>query len=140
METIPNLGIGAIDAQHMLLVQLLARLSATINAFGPKDQLIRLLREIKKYAEYHFTSEENYMEDITYPRRAEHARHHSEMLAELSLRIGRANSSWRHAGEVEEFLQAWLARHIRVEDQKLVDFALGLKHAGRDDGTGRGAS
>lgn len=124
---IPELGISSIDAQHALLVQLLARLSSTIAGFGPKEQLVRILREIKKYAEYHFTSEENFMEDIAYPRRAEHARHHSEMLAELSVRIGRANTSWRHASDVEEFLQSWLANHINVEDQKLVDFAHSLK-------------
>jgi hemerythrin len=133
MEPIPHLGVPAIDAQHQLLVQLLERLSRVLVEFGPKDRLVRLLREIKKYAEYHFTSEENYMVDLAYPLRAEHARHHSEMLAELSVRIGRANASWRQAAQVEEFLQTWLTHHIGIEDRKLADFVAGVRRGGVND-------
>ena len=119
-----NVGNAYIDAQHELLVALINKLDAAIAAGRTRDQLVRVLHEIKKYAEYHFVSEENHMREIGYPGLAEHARIHSEMLIELSLRIGRVNAEWKAVRDVLDFLVAWLSGHVANEDRKF-----GHRHA-----------
>jgi hemerythrin-like metal-binding protein len=76
------------------------------------------MHEVKKYAEFHFASEENLMHDLRYPGLDEHRKRHSEMLSELSIRIGRANASWRNASHVLEFLTRWLDNHVRHDDRQ----------------------
>lgn len=129
----PSYEIGQpdIDSQHRFFVRLIRRLRVTVEQQSvDKDALVPLLHEIKKYAEFHFASEENYMHGVGYPALAEHALIHSMMLSELSARILKARQSWRYTEPLIEFLEEWLQGHIAHEDKKLAAYVLRLHRSG----------
>ena len=119
-----DLGDPYIDSQHGLLVELINKLEVAIAAGHRRDRLVQVLHEIKKYAEYHFVSEENHMRDIGYPGLIEHSRIHSEMLSELSLRIGRVYAERRASREVLDFLIDWLSGHVVNEYRKFANYQM----------------
>ena len=128
----PSYEIGQphIDAQHRLLMNLINELAEAMRTRITVERLSRLLHEIKKYAEFHFTSEENYMHAISYPRRFQHEKVHSAMLSELSVRIMKARQEWRHVREVHEFLVNWLIHHVAIEDKLIADHARRMEELG----------
>jgi hemerythrin-like metal-binding protein len=114
-----QIGDAGIDAQHRILVDLINRLSRVIDADAvDEERLIRTLLEVRKYAEFHFLSEENFMREIGYPALAEHERLHSQLLSELGVRTVKARQHWRSARDVVAFLIDWLNQHIALEDKK----------------------
>jgi len=118
-----EIGQPEIDAQHRFLIQLIRRLDYVLHHPVQNVDLVLLLREVKKYADFHFASEESYMHAIGYPARAEHGEIHSHMLSELSVRILKARQSWRNAEPLLEFLATWLRTHIAGEDKKIAAYA-----------------
>ena len=80
------------------------------------------MNEVKKYAGFHFVSEENIMIDVDYPHSEHHAMLHRELLTRLKdhsnqFKIGRLD-----APDVFEFLFQWFAIHTSNEDKKLVAY------------------
>ena len=134
-----EIGNDYIDAQHGMLITLIGKLSQAIETNVSADRLRRLLQEIKKYAEFHFLSEENYMRDIAFDELAAHEKSHSYLLSELSLRIARVRSEKGEATAVLEFLWQWLTVHIAQEDRRFVDQARLHEQANTPaDGAGSG--
>jgi hemerythrin-like metal-binding protein len=113
-------GNAYIDAQHHMLVDLINKLSRVLtDDSADRQTLARTLLEIRKYAEFHFVSEENFMRDIRYPGLHEHEKLHSLLLSELGVRTIKATQHWRDARAVLSFLIDWLNVHIAYEDRKL---------------------
>ncbi len=120
----PRLSVGDnyIDTQHAMLFYLIAQLKEAL-ASDEGRTLLRVLDEVKKYATFHFASEENHMAVVDYPYRHEHARIHTRMLVELSDFI-RAVETDRQVGNAAlRFVEDWLNHHVAHEDQKFARYA-----------------
>jgi hemerythrin len=87
-----------------------------------KDKQLRVLSEFAKYAEFHFISEENLMEDFNYPDKAHHATLHQSILVALKNKIHEFNRDIIKATELLEFLFQWFALHTSTEDKNLVGY------------------
>ena len=136
-----EIGNDYIDAQHGMLLTLIGKLSRAIETNVSADRLRRLLQEIKKYAEFHFLSEENFMRDIAFDELTAHEKSHSYLLSELSLRIARVRSDKAEVTAVLEFLWHWLTEHIAQEDMRFADQArLHAQANPTDDGAGGGGA
>lgn len=109
-----EVGIEAIDGQHRHLVELINRLQDALGAGDELEQLIESLRELVRYTEHHFATEERLMDEVgasAERHRTEH-RHLLEGLMRFTVSLDSANVS-----ESSHFLQDWLFRHIDEVDR-----------------------
>lgn len=70
----------------------------------PKTKLIRIIREIAKYADFHFVSEENIMADCNYPDLEQHAALHRRLLNQVQDYTNQFSIDEIEAPKIFEFL------------------------------------
>lgn len=115
-----SVGHERIDFEHRIFLGLIRELSLQVEKGTPAERIRRTLREVYKYADFHFLSEENIMADVDFPQFAEHQHHHQRLLAELrdaSIRCG----DGEYADEIVEFLFQWFALHTTQEDRRIAE-------------------
>jgi hemerythrin len=117
-----ELGHEKIDAEHRIFLGLIVEFENLAIQGMPKDKLIRTLKEICKYAEFHFLSEENVMTDGHYPDQLQHASLHRQLLAEVGDELFQLTAGQTEPRQVFEFLFQWFALHTSTEDRKLVSY------------------
>lgn len=110
-------GNALIDAEHKILVMLFNKLDIALKTNLPNETLSRIVVEVKKFAEFHFISEENLMYETNYSGLEIHVVQHSNLISELNLMISRISSKKALPEELLEFLNDWLVSHIGKEDQ-----------------------
>jgi hemerythrin len=112
-------GNALIDAEHKILVMLFKKLDIALKTKLSGETLSRIVVEVKKFAEFHFISEENLMHETNYPGLRSHVIIHSNLISELNLMISRISNNKVLPEEVLEFLNDWLVSHIGEEDQRV---------------------
>ncbi len=130
-------GIEVVDEQHRRLVELINRLGESlITTDAPDEAALRaMFDELAEYAKYHFTDEEQLMEQsgIASGHQDWHRQRHAQFVEQLSV-MWNTRSAMSNPGEVlHEFLCAWLAHHILGEDQEMAR-QMALVRAGRSSG------
>ncbi len=124
-----KIGNPLIDAEHQMMVMLCKKLDYAIKENAGKPELIRVVLEMKKFAEFHFLSEENLMIEIGYPGYDSHFKIHTALLRELDLVAAGINKHGMvDAQELLDVVWRWLAKHIEHEDMKIADY---LKSIGK---------
>lgn len=110
-----------IDAQHNKLIGLINRL---YNAYLDKkheNEIKGIIREIKEYTVYHFSTEEELFKKHNYAESAAHIEMHQNFIDELNSLIDNyMDSSLVLTMKTMTFLQRWLTNHILKEDKKYV--------------------
>lgn len=117
-----ELGHDRIDSEHRIFLSLICDFQMAMEQGLPKTKLIRIIREIAKYADFHFVSEENIMVDCNYPELEQHAAHHRLLLNQVQDYTNQFSLDEIQAPQVFEFLFNWFALHTTSEDKKLVGF------------------
>ena len=85
---------------------------------------LRLCRkELRKFAEFHFVSEENLMSEIGYPGLQQHAAIHTELLAKLDVTLTKINQHKEFPDDLLYFLNQWVIGHVTHEDVTIANFA-----------------
>jgi hemerythrin len=74
---------------------------------------------LRKYADFHFTSEENMATSCNLPGVSWHHQRHCELLEEFNHHAEELNKSLKTVGEFLGFLTDWFVGHTIYEDQKL---------------------
>jgi|SRR6266542_406538 len=120
-----SVGDGYIDVQHSMLFYLIAKMKEALASDEGHNHLGKILDEVKKYATFHFASEENYMADMDYPDRQEHTRIHTRMLMELAEHIRDVRTDWQFGHAALRFVEGWLNHHVAHEDKRYARFAQG---------------
>jgi hemerythrin len=115
-----ELGHERIDAEHRIFVRLLNEFATRVERGADTGMLARTLNEIRKFAEFHFVSEENIMEELDYPRSDEHHGVHAQLLEAFDGLMRDMASGAIRPQEVQQALVDWFTLHALQEDQKLV--------------------
>jgi hemerythrin-like metal-binding protein len=115
-------GQPLIDAEHRLLLMLFRKLDIGIKTHQSEATLKQVILEVKKFVEFHFTSEENLMRETGYPAFEAHQKLHAELLEELNVLVARVVSRREFPDELLAFLNHWLIDHIAKHDQALARF------------------
>lgn len=115
-----EVGHPRIDAEHRAFVDLIRAVSLEAERGCPKEKALRLLLEVRKYAEFHFVSEENIMLDVGYPDYEEHRDEHAWLLRRLEHETYRYHTDSAPLDELARFMFDWFALHTTTEDKKLV--------------------
>lgn len=121
-----NLGIEEIDFEHRIFVSIIKKIDNVVNSDTDKS-LLRLILELKKYAAFHFQSEENIMVDVNYPEIIEHKNQHERLLSKLQLIILQIEMEHIELNKLPTFLMEWFVDHTIVEDKKFATYLNSLK-------------
>ena len=113
-----NTSIERIDFEHRIFLELVNSFKKALDNKFTKSQLLRILMEIEKYAEFHFISEENLMMRIEYPDFKQHQVLHFELLEQFNL------AKYNELGfeNFYGFIKDWFINHTVIEDIKIKEF------------------
>jgi hemerythrin len=111
-----------IDYEHQMFLELMRNVSLAAEQGEPKEWLVRLLREVRKYADFHFYSEENAMLKMGYPDYATHQQQHSEIVEMLDGRITAYINDQIDIDAVIVFMLDGFALHSTHSDKKLAKY------------------
>jgi len=82
-----------------------------------------ILKELARYTDYHFKTEEKYMEKYKYPDVEAHKKQHRDFVNKVNDFIDKkAKGQVTLTIEVMNFLKDWLAGHILGTDKKMGEF------------------
>lgn len=117
-----DLGVERIDFEHRIFLGLIQAYVEAVKSSAERERLRRMIKEIRKYAEFHFLSEENLMLDVGYPDYHNHHDLHKYLLAQLEdfghdIAVGA-----RSYEQLGDFLFEWFALHTTTVDKHIADF------------------
>ncbi len=112
-------GVEEIDRQHMDFVKLINRLNI-IQEYGDNlEYAMRLMDEVAKYVDYHFTCEQNIMYLTKYPDREEQEKEHKDLLESYRNLMNGIQNKEAVIDDVIKYLEAWFARHTVELDKRI---------------------
>lgn len=124
-----ELGNERIDAEHRIFLDLIKGLSTLAPPHDDPERVARLLRELQRYAEFHFVSEENLMLDVGYPDYEMHRNEHTMLLSTLGTEIRKWSQTPALLDHLVRFLFEWFALHTTQVDKKLARY-IDAQHEG----------
>ena len=113
-----EVGHPRIDAEHKAFFDIIKSIDEDIQRGANKMRILRSLNELALYTEFHFASEENLMEDVSYPALRAHRDIHKAILAEMRDFIHDIRLGIDRIGELVAFLFNWFCSHTVTEDTK----------------------
>ena len=108
-----------VDLQHRYFVDLIKRVGMNFRETDDTAYQEKLIDELRKYAEFHFTSEENIAISCNLPGVSAHHQRHQELLGEFNHLAEDLKQGKKTVDEFLDFLTDWLIGHTVYEDQKL---------------------
>jgi hemerythrin len=117
-----EVGHERIDFEHKIFLNLIRDASLLSQREVSRQRVLRHLNEVKQYAVFHFTSEENIMFDVDYPDIAAHKKEHDRLLALFDSRVREYRLEEIDLDEVVEFLFEWFALHTTQVDTQLAKY------------------
>jgi hemerythrin len=113
-----EIGHETIDFEHKVFFSLIHKLQCIVEHCYDNSDSRRVVEEIQKYAEFHFTSEENLMIDAGYSDIAAHQLIHRTLMSDLREKIQLLDGGADNANEIVTFLFNWLLEHTVNEDMR----------------------
>ena len=117
-----NIGIKEIDSQHEEFVNIINKLCWAEEHSFPIEIGVRLVYELIKYAEFHFTCEENMMFLYKYGRLSSQIEEHKKLLGIMQMKMNEFKNGSIGYDAVSKFAFMWLISHTVEEDKKFGDF------------------
>ncbi len=115
-----EVGVKDIDNQHRKLVDLANELADALKSGHGKEVLGKILTELVRYTQTHFTTEERLMDQHKYPAAADHKQLHKELVktvTDFKGKFDRGDASL--TDDLMNFLRDWLTKHIMNIDKAL---------------------
>jgi hemerythrin len=123
-----ELGIPAMDRQHLTLVEAINELHDAMLAGRDRETVQKTIHQLINYTTVHFESEEQLLTAKGYPTFADHRMQHHAFLARvLEFHNQYMDGRVVLSAEILQFLKDWLATHILVEDRS---YAVWMKERG----------
>lgn len=123
-----KIGIPPVDFQHKYFLQLIHQFHSVCSNNNLQDKMLgRMLRELLKYVEFHFQSEENLMMLYNYPQIEKHHEQHLDLADRLCSMLNHSEFNQQQATEIIDYLVSWFIEHTIIEDKEFGKFAKKLK-------------
>ncbi len=118
-----SVGVKAFDDHHIVLFDIINKLSDAMSKGLAGEQVISIVRELVDYTSWHFKAEEDVFEKYNYPGKDEHTKIHNKMLKTAGQLLTDAESGKKILStELMEFLQDWILDHIMGVDKEYSTF------------------
>jgi hemerythrin len=116
-----------IDLQHQQIVRVINDVYNLVKNGSSKEEIGKLLANLKRYTETHFDYEEKLMHLISYPDSVKHEALHKTMAEKTAgmCKVQQSSVNGIMPDEVLEFLRDWWVNHIRNLDVQYVPFLQG---------------
>jgi len=109
-----------VDLQHRYFLDLINRIRKNFKEANDVAYKEKLIIELKKYADFHFTSEENIATSHNLPEViSSHHQRHLELLEEFNHHAEDLANGLKTIDQFLGFLTDWFVGHTIYEDQKL---------------------
>jgi hemerythrin len=113
--------VAEIDLQHKKLFEIINRLNDQIQQSSNKEIITTIIKELEDYADYHFSTEEKYIEEFHCSDTDVHLAAHREYTSRIQKYADQYNTSQSlDLKEILRFLVAWWIGHITQMDHKYV--------------------
>jgi hemerythrin len=114
--------INSIDLQHKKLIDLINSFYENLDKNSNKEKILTLIRALKDYTLFHFSSEEKYMKLAGYPDFEKHRIEHQKFVATVQ----DFEDRYEHGKlllsiEITGFIKEWITKHIKGVDRKYSD-------------------
>ncbi len=117
-----EVGHERIDFEHKIFLNLIREASRLPQREISQDRVLMHLNEVKQYAVFHFTSEENIMFDVNYPDIQPPKNEHEMLLALFDDKVHQYRQQEIGLEQVVEFLFEWFALHTTQVDTRLAKY------------------
>ncbi len=108
-----------LDKHHRNLFAILNKMYDSCLPAASMECAAKVIEELIKYTDYHFSAEEKYMAGKGYREIEEHRRQHRYFLNKLhELRNCEHKDDYEYKKEVLVLLGNWMLKHVTVEDKK----------------------
>ena len=122
-----SVGIKSIDIQHQRFFEIINEIYDLVRkVYFTKEDLLKVIEELKKYAEIHLSYEEKYFKEFNYPDAGTHIGAHNilrqkvkEYLSDIAAPGSKPEIL---AADIAEFTKNWLSEHILDQDHKYIQF------------------
>jgi len=115
-----NIGIEEIDSQHKELFKILIQLK---QSFSKDEDALKAFKFLVDYTGDHFSKEEEFMQQISYPDYANHKKIHGELINQVvGILKGIRNGNKFEPSFLVQFLTDWVLTHIGDEDKRIGDY------------------
>lgn len=120
------LGIKDIDEQHRKLVDLIEHTQELVidskDGIDCYDEIVAVLKELSSYTIYHFTFEEDLMEEVDYEKIIAHKMEHKIFVKKISnfMSDDLEEDQPDKIEQLTHFLIDWLVKHILDTDSQYV--------------------
>jgi hemerythrin len=122
-STTYELGIPAMDRQHVILVDAINNLHDAMLGGQDREAVQRTIHALVSYTKVHFESEEQLLAAKGFPSFDEHRmEHHAFVKRVLDFHNQYMDGRVVLSAEVMQFLKEWLAGHILVEDRRYANW------------------
>ncbi|HBF89251.1 MAG TPA: hypothetical protein DDX39_11480 [Bacteroidales bacterium] len=115
-------GIGKIDNQHKNFLEIITTIQKVEKENSDVKKVMRTINELVKYAQYHFLSEENFMEEINYPEFQLHKQLHYKLIELLNIEKNNLELNQISLSHFLDFAVNWFKNHTVNEDKKIAEF------------------
>lgn len=105
------------DEHHKYLFILLQVLECVLDKTESTSTVKMVLDELHDYCDYHFTAEENLMQQARYSELAAHRDAHQAFVARIEQFKHTQATSPRESAAIVKFLQKWIVDHIQRMDK-----------------------
>ena len=125
-DEILSVGIDVVDDQHQELFrigrELVYVLENTSAGLDQYDDIIKLLKELHTYANYHFSEEEKLMEAADFIGLPAHRFQHKIFVKKIEeIELGELDEDQKnHALDLLDFLANWITNHIMKVDREYI--------------------
>lgn len=117
-----EIGNYEIDSEHQIFLKIVTKINREFEDNLEIEYKLLLLNELYKYADFHFTSEENSMIFYKYPDYKSHKKVHETLLTDLSEQIGFFNFKHIDKNKLIDFLFNWFIHHTTSLDLKFGEY------------------
>jgi hemerythrin len=121
-----ELGMEKIDAEHKKLFDIANKgYELLVNDFyvDKYDRIMEIIIELKDYAQFHFTAEEEYLASIGYKKLFSHKIEHDSFIQKVSnVNLNDVDSNQdKYVQDLLDFIVMWIKEHIMEKDREYVN-------------------
>jgi hemerythrin len=122
-----SVNIRSIDTQHQKFFEIINQIYFLLRqpSLAKKD-LLKVIDELQKYAEFHLSYEEKCFKDFNYPDAKTHLAAHNtfrKQVKEFSGSLKKSNTDINVLAEtIADFTKNWLSQHILDFDHHYISF------------------
>ena len=117
-----SVNVSLIDEQHKKVFEIINKAVAAKQHSGNSEEILGILKDMTKFAQEHFKTEETYMIEFKYPEYQYHKEEHLDFSTRMLTYHDRVISNdYQIANEILEYLKQWWVNHIQETDKKYMD-------------------